>query len=144
MMAWDLSVKVASQTTCPASLKLRVTPVFPTVGVSRVKLLIVLPLNETGTASTRKRQRCAKAQAMITHGVNTRRMQFGIKSSEPRLPENPAQTAYFSRPLIGSNVSSSGARSMTSFAEDFRPLPRFADTDATSTRMPLRLSCSAR
>jgi hypothetical protein len=49
-----------------------------------------------------------------------------------------------SRVLIISNVRKSGARSITSFAADRNMLPRFWETDATSTRIPRRLNLIAR
>ena len=45
---------------------------------------------------------------------------------------------------INSNVRNKGARSITALAADFRTLPRFCVTEATSTRMPRRRSLVAR
>ena len=39
--------------------------------------------------------------------------------------------------LVISDIRNSGARSITSFATDLNRFPRFAATDAASTRIPL-------
>lgn len=49
-----------------------------------------------------------------------------------------------SETAINSNVRNKGARSITAWAADFKTLPRFCVTEATSTRMPRRRSLVAR
>lgn len=64
--------------------------------------------------------------------------------ADDEVPWSPARTRPTSRGVVISNVRKSGARSITSLAADLNMFPRFAATDATSTRIPCRRSLVAR